>query len=57
VIAWTRDTSYAHFARLGVRFEDLWGRWLTMIDWQSAPARCRNPPGLTTLTWLVSPGG
>jgi hypothetical protein len=25
VIAWTRDTSYAHFARLGVRFEDLWG--------------------------------
>jgi hypothetical protein len=35
VIAWMRDTSHEQFARLGVRFEDLWGRWPTLIDWQN----------------------
>lgn len=35
VIAWMRDTSPEHFARLGLRFEDLWGRWPTLIDWQN----------------------
>ncbi len=35
VIAWMNDTSHEHLARLGVRFEDLWGRWPTLIDWQN----------------------
>jgi len=35
VIAWMRDTSHEHFARLGLGFEDLWGRWPTLIDWQN----------------------
>jgi 5-hmdU DNA kinase, helical domain len=35
VIAWMADTSRDHFARLGVEFEDLWGRWPTLIDWQN----------------------
>jgi hypothetical protein len=35
VIAWTRDTSRDHFARLGLDFTDLWGRWPTLIDWQN----------------------
>lgn len=35
VIAWMRDTSHQHFDRLGLRFEDLWGRWPTLIDWQN----------------------
>lgn len=35
VIAWMRDTSHEHFARLGVEFEDLWGRWPTLVDWQN----------------------
>lgn len=34
-IAWMRDTSRDHFARLGLRFEDLWGRWPTLTDWQN----------------------
>ncbi len=35
IIAWIRDTSGEHFARLGLAFEDLWGRWPTLIDWQN----------------------
>jgi 5-hmdU DNA kinase, helical domain len=35
VIAWMADTSHEHFARLGIEFEDLWGRWPTLIDWQN----------------------
>jgi hypothetical protein len=35
VIAWMRDTSPEHLDRLGLRFEDLWGRWPTLIDWQN----------------------
>ena len=35
IIAWTRDTSRDHFARLGLNFTDLWGRWPTLIDWQN----------------------
>ena len=35
VIAWMRDTSQDHFARLGLDFADLWGRWPTLIDWQN----------------------
>jgi hypothetical protein len=35
VIAWMNDTSHEHLARLGERFEDLWGRWPTLIDWQN----------------------
>ncbi len=35
VIAWMRDSSHEHFARLGLRFDDLWGRWPTLIDWQN----------------------
>lgn len=35
VIAWMRDTSPEHFARLGLRFDDLRGRWPTLIDWQN----------------------
>jgi len=35
VITWMRDTSREHFARLELRFEDLWGRWPTLIDWQN----------------------
>jgi alpha-glutamyl/putrescinyl thymine pyrophosphorylase clade 1 len=35
VIAWMNDTSDEHFSRLGERFEDLWGRWPTLIDWQN----------------------
>jgi hypothetical protein len=35
VITWMRDTSREHFDRLGLRFEDLWGRWPTLIDWQN----------------------
>jgi hypothetical protein len=35
VIAWMCDTSVGHFARIGLDFEDLWGRWPTLIDWQN----------------------
>ena len=35
VIAWMRDASHEHFERLGLRFDDLWGRWPTLIDWQN----------------------
>jgi hypothetical protein len=35
VIAWMHDTSREHFARLELQFEDLWGRWPTLIDWQN----------------------
>ena len=35
IIAWMRDTSRDHFARLGLDFADLWGRWPTLIDWQN----------------------
>ena len=35
VISWMRDTSPDHFDRLGLEFEDLWGRWPTLIDWQN----------------------
>jgi len=35
IIAWMRDTSRDHFARLGLEFCDLWGRWPTLIDWQN----------------------
>jgi hypothetical protein len=35
VIAWIHDTSRDHFARLGLDFGDLWGRWPTLIDWQN----------------------
>src|SRR5712691_5393341 len=35
VITWMRDTSPEHFGRLGLRFDDLWGRWPTLIDWQN----------------------
>lgn len=35
VIAWMADTSHEHFARLGLGFADLWGRWPTLIDWQN----------------------
>jgi hypothetical protein len=35
LITWMCDTSPEHFARLGLRFEDLWGRWPTLIDWQN----------------------
>ncbi len=35
IIAWMRETSHEHFERLGLQFEDLWGRWPTLIDWQN----------------------
>ena len=35
IVAWMRDTSCDHFARLGLDFADLWGRWPTLIDWQN----------------------
>jgi hypothetical protein len=35
IIAWMHDTSPEHFARLGLTFEDLWGRWPTLVDWQN----------------------
>ncbi len=35
VIAWMGDTSHEHFERLGLHFDDLWGRWPTLIDWQN----------------------
>ena len=35
VITWMRDTSGGHFARLGLDFADLWGRWPTLVDWQN----------------------
>lgn len=35
VIAWMNDTSRDHFARLGLEFTDLWGRWPRLIDWQN----------------------
>lgn len=35
VVAWMCDTSREHFARLDLAFEDLWGRWPTLIDWQN----------------------
>lgn len=35
VIAWMRDSSHQHFDRLDLRFDDLWGRWPTLIDWQN----------------------
>ena len=35
VITWMHDTSHDHFARLGLDFPDLWGRWPTLIDWQN----------------------
>jgi hypothetical protein len=35
VIAWMNDTSHEHFSQLGEQFEDLWGRWPTLIDWQN----------------------
>jgi hypothetical protein len=30
-----RDTSDEHFARLGLTFDDLWGRWPALIHWQN----------------------
>jgi hypothetical protein len=35
VIAWMHDSSADHFGRLGLIFEDLWGRWPTLVDWQN----------------------
>lgn len=35
VVAWIADVSRDEFDRLGLRFEDLWGRWPTLIDWQN----------------------
>jgi hypothetical protein len=35
LIAWLHDTSPEHFGRLGLEFQDLWGRWPTLIDWQN----------------------
>jgi hypothetical protein len=35
VIRWMHETSREHFARLGLDFQDLWGRWPTLIDWQN----------------------
>jgi hypothetical protein len=35
IIAWMHNTSRDHFARLGLDFADLWGRWPTLIDWQN----------------------
>jgi hypothetical protein len=35
IITWMRDTSPEHFDRLGLQFDDLWGRWPTLIDWQN----------------------
>ncbi|HEU5160089.1 MAG TPA: nucleotide kinase domain-containing protein [Streptosporangiaceae bacterium] len=35
VIKWMSETSRAHFERLGLDFQDLWGRWPTLIDWQN----------------------
>jgi hypothetical protein len=35
IIVWMRDTSRDHFARLGLDFSDLWGRWPTLVDWQN----------------------
>lgn len=35
LIAWMHDTSSDHFGRLGLEFQDLWGRWPTLIDWQN----------------------
>jgi alpha-glutamyl/putrescinyl thymine pyrophosphorylase clade 1 len=35
VITWMRDTSRDHFARIGLDFTDLWGRWPTLIDFQN----------------------
>ena len=35
IIAWMCDTSRDHFARLGLDFADLWGRWPTLVDWQN----------------------
>ncbi|MBO0883757.1 MAG: hypothetical protein J2P17_26160 [Mycobacterium sp.] len=35
VIQWMYETSREHFSRLGVDFQDLWGRWPTLIDWQN----------------------
>jgi hypothetical protein len=29
------DTSHEHFPRLSEGFEDQWGRWPTLIDWQN----------------------
>jgi hypothetical protein len=35
VIGWMDDASHDQFARLGLEFDDLWGRWPTLIDWQN----------------------
>jgi hypothetical protein len=35
LITWMCETAREHFARLGLEFEDLWGRWPTLIDWQN----------------------
>jgi hypothetical protein len=35
LITWMRDTSPDHLDRLGLRFQTLWGRWPTLIDWQN----------------------
>jgi hypothetical protein len=35
IITWMRDTSPEHFNRIGLHFEDLRGRWPTLIDWQN----------------------
>lgn len=35
LIAWIRDVSANEFDRLGLEFQDLWGRWPHLIDWQN----------------------
>jgi hypothetical protein len=35
VVGWMRDTSADQFARLGLEFADLWGRWPSLVDWQN----------------------
>lgn len=35
LVAWIRDVSRDEFGRLGLTFEDLWGRWPHLIDWQN----------------------
>jgi hypothetical protein len=35
IMRWLSDTAPQHFAELGLRFRDLWGRAPSLIDWQN----------------------
>ena len=53
VITWMLDTSRDHFARLGLSFGDLWGRWPALSTGRTYSARSASTPASPTRTSRV----